>query len=192
MQGYLITFCHCGCGTAIAASDSRNRPKSYARGHNSRPKQTPLADQFQDGVVRTDACWLWTAGKTSAGYGELHDGRRIITAHRYSWEKTNGPIPPGVFVCHHCDTPPCVNPAHLFLGTPGDNVRDAAAKHRLRPGNTVGEHNPAAKLTTADVVAIRQRSLPPSVGRQRLAIEYGVSLATIKAIVSRRLWPHVP
>jgi hypothetical protein len=70
-------------------------------------------------------CWFWN-GTLSNGYGKM--GRQL--AHRLSWEAFNGPIPDGLFVLHKCDTPPCVNPDHLFLGTHGDNVRDCLAKGR--------------------------------------------------------------
>jgi hypothetical protein len=80
-------------------------------------------------------CWIWTAN-TSCGYGRFRIGsavdgtRRKAFAHRLSYELANGAIPPGLFVCHRCDTPACVNPAHLFVGTQQMNMSDCAAKGR--------------------------------------------------------------
>jgi hypothetical protein len=90
-------------------------------------------------------CWLWVAG-TRNGYGSITVGsrtdrsQRSVAAHRLAWELYVGPIPDGdgyhgVCVCHSCDIPQCVNPAHLFLGTQGDNITDMMAKGRfVHPG----------------------------------------------------------
>lgn len=82
-------------------------------------------------------CWLWIGGQTTEGYGLLYKTnsttgeRKHITAHRAMWEQTFGVIKEsGLVVCHKCDFPPCVNPDHLFLGTPRDNALDMIAKGR--------------------------------------------------------------
>src|SRR5690348_13985474 len=76
-------------------------------------------------------CWLWTASTAGKGYGQFGLGRRgagIAMAHRFSWELHNGAIPEGLAVLHKCDTPLCVRPDHLRIGTMGDNNRDMYAK----------------------------------------------------------------
>lgn len=89
--------------------------------------------RFWAKVNKTDSCWLWTAYRNRKGYGEFgmggHRGRMYL-AHRVSWEMANGTIPDGMYVCHACDVPACVNPSHLWLGTATDNNRDMFAKGR--------------------------------------------------------------
>lgn len=87
---------------------------------------TTLEERFLDKVNKTDACWMWVGARNKRGYGNIQG----VLAHRISWELYNGPIPDGLLVCHRCDTPGCVNPDHLFLGTHQDNSRDMIAKGR--------------------------------------------------------------
>ncbi len=88
--------------------------------------------------VKKTGCWEWTRAKTHDGYGHMTYRLGIsskagsVLAHRLAYEITKGPIPAGMYVCHHCDNPPCVRPDHLFLGTQRDNVYDSIAKRRRR------------------------------------------------------------
>jgi hypothetical protein len=101
----------------------------------------------------------------------------------------NGPIPAGAFVLHKCDNPPCVNPAHLFLGTQAENVADRDRKGRQATGDRHGRathpERTARKLTTADVERIRERRASGK-GRNALAAEYGVHPVTIQRITHPR------
>jgi hypothetical protein len=77
-----------------------------------------------------DACWPFTGGCSSNGYGNSWANGKSALAHRVAWERERGPIPSGLDVLHRCDNPPCCNVRHLFLGTDSDNIRDSVAKER--------------------------------------------------------------
>jgi hypothetical protein len=86
---------------------------------------------FWSKVNKTAGCWLWTRPGWIDGYAQFMTRRRRVYVHRFAYELTHGPIPPGLLVCHKCDVPLCVRPDHLFLGTPKDNILDAVRKGRL-------------------------------------------------------------
>ena len=141
-----------------------------------------------------DDCWLWTASTKQGGYGRIRVDGKTEQAHRVSWELENGPIPEhdsyhGMCVCHTCDNPTCVNPAHLFLGTNTDNSRDRDQKGR---GNQPkGEKHNNAKLTEDAVRNIRRYYAAGGCTQKWLAQVYGVTKKTIYYLLHYKTWRHI-
>lgn len=153
--------------------------------------------RFWGKVNKTDGCWLWTGFLNHDGYGRVGPRPGIDNggrAHRRAWELTKGPIPKGAEVMHICDTPACVRPDHLRLGSHGENMADMRAKGRM----AVGERYPNAKLTESMVREIRAEYTYSKAGRRttksnanELAARYGVGRSTIVGVAMGRIWGHV-
>ena len=140
--------------------------------------------RFKAKFVEEIGCWRWTARIDRAGYGTFRAGGRSLIAHRVAYVVFVGPIPDGQHVLHTCDNRMCVNPAHLFIGSNRDNILDRNAKGRANM--PAGEECSWAKLTDADIVAIRKRYVRVSKivsNARRLATEYGVSKSHILQII---------
>jgi HNH endonuclease len=148
-----------------------------------------------------DGCWLWTGSTLHTGYGVMRIAGRPSAVHRLAWELAHGPIPAGMFICHHCDVRRCVRPDHLFLGTPADNSADMVLKGRQATGDRApsrlhresrprGDSHPSRRLTSEAVIAIRER-FAAGTPRVALAAEYGVSNVTVGKIVRGEAWRHV-
>lgn len=152
------------------------------------------AERFWPRVNRrgADECWPWQGARRAKSYGEVYapavaGARQRYQAHRVAWVLTNGPIPDGMLVCHHCDNPPCCNPAHLFLGEHADNMRDKCAKGR--GGYNRGERSGKAKLTREQVAAIRALDLSRYGSGVRAAREFGIARSQLYAIRRGARWP---
>lgn len=135
-------------------------------------------------IAGPNGCLLWVGVSNTRGYGEVRHQLKKYETHRLAWELANGPIPPGLFVCHRCDVRLCINPDHLFLGTHAENMADMKAKGRaFRP---LGEGNGKAKLNRARVDHIRMSGL----GAVALARIHGVSESLIYKLRRGEGWPH--
>lgn len=169
-------------------------------------RQLPFWDRVKAQTVIRGECHIFTGSKDASGYGRSWRRGKIVRLHREVWERENGPIPDGLYVCHTCDTPACINGAHLFVGTQTANMQDMMAKgrgeSRRQWGNThtkgkhinVGSSHGRSKFTEDDIRSIRKRLAADSGASNvlMLAKEYGVSKTAIYHIKRGDRWRHVP
>lgn len=139
-------------------------------------------------VSGADDCWEWQGEINQRGYGRLSKGSgNRSTASRVSWQIHNGEIPCGMLVCHTCDNRRCVNPAHLFLGSPADNTKDMLSKGRENPPR--GSDNPRSRITEEDVINIRRCSQHERTSS--IAKRYDLDPNYVSKIIHKRCWKHV-
>jgi hypothetical protein len=148
-------------------------------------------------IAQDHECWNWTGAKLKTRYGVLTHKRKQYKAHRAMYTLTKGEIPNGMFVCHSCDNPSCVNPKHLWLGTPLDNMLDKVAKNRhsrgeshadavksslkFRAGILRGENHSQSKLSDSNRIDILKK-LRFGLTQDKIAKEYNVTQGTISHI----------
>lgn len=152
--------------------------------------------RFWDKVNKTEGCWLWTAWTNNKGYGALSwkhpwGGYQNKLAHRISWELANGEIPPGMCILHKCDTPSCVRPDHLFLGTKKDNSQDMLRKGRHYHHEVRGEEHPGSKITAAQVKYARLLYFAERRSAPEIAEFFGLSKHIIADIMRGKTWTHI-
>lgn len=133
-------------------------------------------------------CWLWTGWSACAdGYGSISrrigNKDKILRAHRVSYELFKGPVPAGLFVLHQCDTPACVNPAHLFLGTSQDNASDKVRRGRAERWRN--HKHPSLKLSNEQVKELRR--LSKTMRTCELAKHFGIAESTASQLKNRRV-----
>lgn len=193
-----VKLCECGCGLPAPVPQKNDKragwikdvPLRFRRGHHKKGAYLyeSLARTFWDHVVtgNTNECWEWRGSQKGPGYGYFTARGKPYYAHRASWEIHNGPIPTGMFVCHRCDNPACVNPAHLFIETHEGNVADKVAKNRQPKG---GQHN-NAKISELDVIEIR-RLHKSGLSQRAIAEAKKISASQVNRIILRKSWGHV-
>lgn len=147
----------------------------------------PLEDRFHEKYVPepNTGCWLWTGAVNGGGYGLLRKGKEPVQvrAHRVSFEIYHRPLASGEYVLHRCDTPPCVNPDHLFAGTQADNMADMVMKGR-------SGYRYSIKLTENKVRQIKYM-LDSGFTPKMIEGSFGVSKATVSLIRNGKIWKHV-
>jgi hypothetical protein len=171
-------FClHCGANFNAL----RARRKYCTRRCADDARFASLTDRFWEKVEKTDGCWLWTAARVrKSSYGVFRVGNRNALAHRFSYELAHGAPGAGLYVCHSCDTPSCVNPAHLFIGTQADNIHDCVAKGRYRHATT----QPARRKITLEIMAaVRSEREAHGYSHQKLGRMHSLSKRTIAKIL---------
>lgn len=153
----------------------------------ARPRNT--IEMFWSRVDKADgpnACWLYGGPGFYKGYGVFPFDNKIYHAHRLSYILTHGDIAKDLVVRHSCDNPPCVNPAHLSLGTRADNSADMVKRGR----SSFGERRPLAKLTEDQVCAIRKLKAEGK-NSFEIAPAFGIAPGTVRNVANRHSWKHV-
>ena len=151
-------------------------------------KRLTTPEKFWERVDRSDPlrCWIWTGRRQPNGYGLIGFHAREWVAHRLAYALTFPEWDGKKLVLHRCDNPPCVNPAHLFLGTQADNVADMWAKGRAHDFRGEGGGN--VKLTAEQIIAIRTEPLL----QRQIAVKYGIERSVVSRIRARKSWQSVP
>lgn len=146
-------------------------------------------------IIAPNGCWLFAGFKSPEGYGRIcvtqtkGKGWKYELVSRVSYQHFKGPIEPNMLICHHCDTPACFRPSHLYQGTHSDNAADKVKRGRMNP--PVGERAGSAKLTSAQVLSIRRDYATGVPSLKDLATTFAVNKGTIASIVRRKTWAHV-
>ncbi len=152
---------------SIITKNAKRKPKIYRFWH-----KVDITDLF--------SCWNWLGHKNKLGYGTIDIKYKSVLAHRFFWSLYYGDIPKGFQINHKCDNPSCVNPAHLYLGTQKDNVKDRVNRNR---SNT-------STLTKNDVINIRCLRKEGKLYSE-IAQLFNINQSSIGRICRYERWNHI-
>lgn len=177
--------CKCTCGgtTSVVTYDlTSGHTKSCGCVHGLTPKK------YIKSKTKTDdnGCWIWIASSRRRGYGIVSLNKKQWIASRLSYSLFKGEIPEGMFVCHHCDNPRCINPDHLFLGTAKDNGVDMANKGR----SAKGEKNGNVSITAKEASDIK-KMLAEGLSGEKISEKTGISIHIVYHIKTGKTWKHL-
>jgi hypothetical protein len=177
------------CGTVFAALEyltriGKGRYCSLSCATKHMRTSDPLP-RFEAQHVKADSgCWIWTGAKDLDGYGFISVAGKQTRAHRYAYSQFVGPIPEDNVVCHHCDTPSCVNPRHLFVGLHIDNVRDMDLKHRR--GKSIFQ-----RIDESTARQIKAMAVAGTKKQYEIAAIFNVSHQLVSAIKRGESWANI-
>lgn len=147
--------------------------------------------RFDAKVLRGEGCWTWLPARNRGRHGNFsvwRDGKAYtVLAHRYAYERANGPITDDLWVLHKCDNPICVRPDHLYLGTPLQNTGDALARGRF----ALGERHGRVRLNENQVHQIRKLRQVEGLACAEIAAQFSVSKSTVQRACAGLTWRHV-
>lgn len=136
--------------------------------------------------LSSNGCWEWTGTKMQKeDYGIAHFNGGRYRAHRLSYLYHKGQIKEGMLICHTCDNPICINPSHLYQGTPKQNSSDMVIRNRQN--KLKGEDASCSKLKAYEIIKIRADNR----GHKYIAADYGIAVSTVSGIKTRRNWSHI-
>ena len=144
-------------------------------------------EKVNKGADNEKDCWIWTASTYRGGYGHFRrwvDGKwKMYKAHRYAYEAFKGPLDAKLLVCHTCDNPSCVNPAHLFVGTAKENMQDM-----IKKGRKSISRNPKHKWLDRETVKSMRRDFEQGMKQAEICIKYEHSRAQVSRVVLHQIW----